>query len=165
MSVNIYRSTLRNLPEDLNLQQRDLQNLKSRNNSPHLSDSNVQRIRFGDEHTPFPSAAGFRLSFYSDRIFLLWIVRWCLISVGIWKRAHSLSRPRCAQSAGLSEYPLLYSSECCGQMAGCTLKEGKCGEFEDKLLEQEERQRYGRYPFSKKFFSGIKNECGEESQQ
>ena len=88
----------------------------------------------------FPSAAGFRLS-YSDRIFLLWIVRWCLISVGIWKRAHSLSRPRCAQSAGLSEYPLLYSSECCGQMAGCTLKQGKCGEFEDKLLEQEERQR------------------------
>jgi len=26
-------------------------------------------------------------------------------------------------------------------MAGCTLKEGKCGEFEDKLLEQKERQR------------------------
>jgi hypothetical protein len=26
-------------------------------------------------------------------------------------------------------------------MAGCTLKEGKCGESEDKLLEQEERQR------------------------
>jgi hypothetical protein len=52
-------------------------------------------------------------------------------------------------------------------MAGCKLKEGKCGEFKDKLLEQEERQRdiYGRYPFSKKFFNGIKNECGEESQQ
>jgi hypothetical protein len=55
-------------------------------------------------------------------------------------------------------------------MAGCTLKEGKCAEFEDKLLEQEERQRereiyiYGRYPFSKKFFCGIK-ECGEKSQQ
>jgi len=28
-----------------------------------------------------------------------------------------------------------------------------------------DRERYGRYPFSKKFFSGIKNECGEESQQ
>lgn len=110
-----------------------------------IKSSSVRRQRsaytFRDEHTPYPSAADFRLSFYSDRIFLLWIVRWCLISVGIWKRAHSLSRPRCAQSAGLSEYPLLYSSECCGQMAGCTLKEGKCGEFEDKLLEQEERQR------------------------
>jgi hypothetical protein len=91
----------------------------------------------------------------------------CLISVGIWKRAHSLSRPRFAQSAGLSEYPLLYSSKRCGQMAGCAVKEDKCGEFEDKLLEQEERERerYGRYPFSQKFFSGIKNECGEKSQQ
>lgn len=139
-SINIYQSTRRNFPEDLNLQQRGLKNLKSHNERPCPYDSNVQSIRFRNEHTPFPCAAGFRLS-YSEHIFLLWIVRWCLISVGIWKRAHSLSRPHCAQSAGLSEYPLLYSSECCGQMAGCTLKEGKCGEFEDKLLEQKERQR------------------------
>jgi hypothetical protein len=43
-------------------------------------------------------------------------------------------------------------------MAGCTLEEVKCGEFEDKLLEQEEKEkeRCGRYPFSKKFFSGTK---------
>jgi hypothetical protein len=28
-----------------------------------------------------------------------------------------------------------------------------------------DRERYGRYPFSKKFFSDFKNECGEKSQQ
>jgi hypothetical protein len=91
-------------------------------------------------------------------MFLLWVIRRRLISVGIWKIAQLPSRPRWAQSAGLSEYPLLCSSKHCGQMAGCKFWRSSVESLGINYWSKKREERCGRYPFSKKFFSGTKRQ-------